>query len=131
VLLFVVLFTFDKSTLKKVQAFVLETLDVILSSGPLSDLLVFHQFAAEGKAGFVGCGWQRILKGSLLTHLLNELHFCHASRQAFAIEEVFNLEDFQVSIILINHILWREGVSLGLGLSKQMNIVVSNTTEYL
>ena len=55
-LLLVVLFTFNQSTLEQVQALVLQTLDVILSPGPLSNLLIFHKFATESKAGLVGSG---------------------------------------------------------------------------
>jgi hypothetical protein len=41
------------------------------------------------------------------------------------------LEHFQICIVFVNHILWGEGVCLGLRFSKQVNIVVRNTTEYL
>ena len=116
-LLLVILLTLNKGALKQIQALILQTLDVVFAFGPLTDLLILHQTATEGETGLVRGGWQGILKGTFLSHLLNELHLSHTGGEAFTVKQVLNCEHLKVGILLVDHVLRREWISLSLGLS--------------
>ena len=111
VLLLNLLFSFDQSRLKQVQAFVLETLDVVFAFVPLTELLLLHKTAAQGEAGLVRRGRQGVFKSALLSHLFNELHLSHAGGQAGAELEVGDREGLG-HVVLVEHVGRTEGVSL-------------------
>jgi hypothetical protein len=58
-----------------------------------------------------------LVKGSLLTHLVNEVHFYHGCGQPSSEFEISNLQDFG-NIVLIYLILRAKGISLGAGFSE-------------
>jgi hypothetical protein len=103
-LLLVILLTLNEGTLKQIQALILKTLYIILAFGPLTDLLILHQTATKGKTGLVRCGWQGILKGTFLSHLLDELHLSHTGGKALAIKQVLDCEHLKVGIFLVDHV---------------------------
>lgn len=70
-LLFVILLTLNEGALKKIQALILQTFNIVFAFGPLTDLLILHQTATEGETSLVRGGWQGILKGTFLSHLLD------------------------------------------------------------
>ena len=41
-LLLVILLTLNESALKQIEALILQTLDIVFTFGPLTDLLIFH-----------------------------------------------------------------------------------------
>ena len=113
-LLLSLLLSLNQSTLKKVESFILKSLDIILAFVPFADLLILHQAASEGKTSLIRCGGQGIVKCALLSHLVYQLHLSHAGRKTLAIDEILDSEDFRHAVSAILHILWGEWVSLGL-----------------
>ena len=113
-LLLVIFLTFNEGTLKQIQALILKTLDIVLTFGPLTDLLILHQTATKGEAGLIRGGWQGVLKGTFLSHLLDELHLSHTCGEPLAVKQVLNCEHLKVGIFLVDNVLRREGISLSL-----------------
>lgn len=91
-LLLIILLTLNEGTLKKIQALILQTLDIIFAFGPLTDLLILHQTATKGETGLVRGGWQGILKGTFFSHLLDELHLSHTGGKPLAVKQVLDCE---------------------------------------
>ena len=113
-LLLVIFLTLNEGTLKQIQALILKTLDIVLTFGPLTDLLILHQTATKGEAGLIRGGWQGVLKGTFLSHLLDELHLSHTGGEPLAVKQILNCEHLKVGIFLVDNVLRREGISLSL-----------------
>lgn len=58
-----------------------------------------------------------MVESSLLTHLVDEVHFYHGCGQPSSEFEISNLQDFG-NIVLIYLILRTKGISLGAGFSE-------------
>ena len=95
-LLLVILLTLNESALKQIEALILQTLDIVFTFGPLTDLLIFHQTATKGETSLVRGGRQCIIKGTFLSHLLDELHLSHTSGESLAVKQILNCEHLKV-----------------------------------
>ena len=117
-LLFGFLLSLDEGGLQEVESLVLDSLDVLFPLVPLAHLLLFHQLASQGEAGLVRCGRQRVLEGSLLPHLLDEVHLGHGGWQPFPESQVGNAQHLG-HVVLVDDVLRRVWVGLRLRLSEQ------------
>ena len=95
----------------------MHSLDVLFSLVPLPHLKLLHEVPPQVEAGLVTSRRQGILKGSLFSHLSNEVHLLHGSGETLAKLQIGNRKHLW-HILLVDDVIRSVRIGLRLGLPE-------------